>query len=144
MQINTLGDGYTSVPRFPLTPYSFVLAAKAVKSNNILSGNRFCPSRRSFFRILFPDGCQIPRKPSLFCPCSHRSATHDPYRREKYPQSEGGNDVNQFFYVLNMMYSDYYNPSFTDKDYIRIAKRFCHDKDAPADKALKYYRMTNY
>ena len=62
----------------------------------------------------------------------------------KVADSEGISDVNKFFYVLNMMFSDYYNPSFTDKDYIRMAKQFCQDKDAPADKVVKYYRMTNF
>lgn len=62
----------------------------------------------------------------------------------KVADAEGIEDVNKFYYVLNMVYSDYYHSSFTDKDYIRMAKQFCHDKDAPADKVLRYYRMTNY
>lgn len=62
----------------------------------------------------------------------------------KVAEGEGVADVNLFYYVLNMIYSDYYHSTFTDKDYIRMAKQFCQDKDAPADKALKYYRMTNY
>lgn len=57
---------------------------------------------------------------------------------------EGVDDVNKFYYVLNMMYSDYYDSTFTDKTYIKMAKQFCHDKDAPADKVIRYYRATNY
>ena len=62
----------------------------------------------------------------------------------KVAEAEGIEDINKFYYVLNMVYSDYYHSSFNDKDYIRLAKQFCHDKDAPVDKVVRYYRMTNY
>lgn len=62
----------------------------------------------------------------------------------KVAHEEHIEDINKFYYVLNMMYSDYYNSSFTDKDYIRMAKQFCEDKDAPVDKVIKYYRITHY
>lgn len=46
------------------------------------------------------------------------------------------------YYVLNMIYSDYYNPAFSVKTYILLAKDFIHDKDAPADKVRKYIELT--
>lgn len=62
----------------------------------------------------------------------------------KVADSEGITDYDKFYYVLNMIYSDYYYSGYSDKDYIRMAKQFCMDKDAPSDKAIKYFRMTNF
>lgn len=42
------------------------------------------------------------------------------------------------YYVMNMMYSDYYDSSFTTKTYIKLTKDFLDDKDAPKHKALIY------
>lgn len=42
------------------------------------------------------------------------------------------------YYVMNMMYSDYYDSSFTTKTYIKLAEDFLDDKDAPKNKALIY------
>lgn len=63
---------------------------------------------------------------------------------EQVAKSEGISNVPLFYYVLNMIYSDYYYSGYSDKDYIRQALQFINDKDAPADKALRYYRMTHY
>lgn len=43
-------------------------------------------------------------------------------------------------YVMNMIYSDFYGavPNETSS-YVKLAKKFIHDKDAPKGKALKYY-----
>lgn len=48
-------------------------------------------------------------------------------------------DKNDFYAVLNMMWSDYYNPTFSQTQYISLAKDFLDDKDAPEDKILRYY-----
>lgn len=43
-------------------------------------------------------------------------------------------------YVLNMIYSDYYGTVPNDsREYVKLAKKFIEDKDAPKGKALKYY-----
>jgi len=43
-------------------------------------------------------------------------------------------------YVMNMMYSDYYGSvSNETSTYVKLAKKFLQDKDAPEGKALKYY-----
>lgn len=63
---------------------------------------------------------------------------------EKVAEQEGIKNVPLFYYVLNMIYSDFYYSGYSDKDYIRQARQFVNDKDAPADKALRYYRMTHY
>lgn len=44
-----------------------------------------------------------------------------------------------FFAVLNMMYSDYFSNSFTQQQYIQLARDFIDDKDAPEDKTLRYF-----
>lgn len=59
---------------------------------------------------------------------------------EKYNIS----DKPVFYYVLNTKYSIYYDSSKTDSDYIRDAKKFMEDKNAPHDKAERYYRAMNY
>lgn len=45
-----------------------------------------------------------------------------------------------FYYVLNMIHSDYSNYGNTSIDfYVKLACMFLDDKDAPKGKALKYY-----
>lgn len=46
-----------------------------------------------------------------------------------------------WYYVLNMMYSDYYKTGRSDETYIELAYDFLEDKDAPEGKAKKYYKM---
>jgi len=48
-------------------------------------------------------------------------------------------DPADWYYVLNMMYSDYYKPDFSDQHYIDLAEMFISDEDAPHDKAKRYY-----
>lgn len=43
-------------------------------------------------------------------------------------------------YVMNMVYSDYYGSVNNEiSAYVKIAKKFLQDKDAPEGKAFKYY-----
>lgn len=43
-------------------------------------------------------------------------------------------------FVINMLYSDYYGSVPNDvSTYVKMAKKFLEDKDAPEGKALKYY-----
>lgn len=44
-----------------------------------------------------------------------------------------------WYYVLNMIYSDYYKNGRTDDTYIELAHDFLDDVDAPEGKAKKYY-----
>ena len=44
-----------------------------------------------------------------------------------------------WYYVLNMIYSDYYKSGRSDDTYIELAKDFMDDIDAPDDKAKRYY-----
>lgn len=58
-----------------------------------------------------------------------------------------GYDFNycDWYYVLNMIYSDYYKSGRSDDTYIELAYDFLGDKDAPEDKAKRYYKamLTN-
>ena len=45
-----------------------------------------------------------------------------------------------WYYVLNMIYSDYYKTGRSDETYIELAYDFLSDKDAPHDKAKRYYK----
>ena len=47
--------------------------------------------------------------------------------------------TSDWYYVLNMMYSDYYQQGFDDKVYTELAVDFLDDKDAPACNDKKYY-----
>ena len=43
-------------------------------------------------------------------------------------------------YTLNMVYSDFYGSIPNElSSYVKVAKKFLQDKDAPEGKALKYY-----
>lgn len=45
-----------------------------------------------------------------------------------------------WYYVLNMIYSDYYNVVGGDTSmYIKLARTFLMDRDAPEGKAFKYF-----
>ena len=49
-------------------------------------------------------------------------------------------DKYDWCYVLNMIYSDYYGAVPDDISYyVKLAKKFLHDKDAEPGKAFKYY-----
>lgn len=49
-----------------------------------------------------------------------------------------------WYYVLNMIYSDYYKSGRSDDTYIELAHDFLDDVDAPDDKAKKYYKAMKY
>lgn len=44
-----------------------------------------------------------------------------------------------WYFVLNMMYSDYYKSGRSDDTYFELAHDFLDDKDAPEGKAKRYY-----
>lgn len=46
-----------------------------------------------------------------------------------------------WYYVLNMVYSDYYKPGKSDDVYIEMAYDFLNDIDGPEHKAKKYAAM---
>ena len=45
-----------------------------------------------------------------------------------------------FYYTLNMMYSDYFDSQFEEEWYCKMAAKFLSDKDAPKHKAKLYYK----
>ena len=48
------------------------------------------------------------------------------------------------YYVMNMIYSDYYDPSYLIRTYVKLAIAFMNDKDAPADKVKRYIEAMRY
>ena len=48
-----------------------------------------------------------------------------------------------WYYVLNMIYSDYYKSGRSDDTYIGLAMDFLSDPDAPEGKAKLYYKAMN-
>lgn len=51
----------------------------------------------------------------------------------------GNHNKYDFYAVLNMMYSDYYNPKFDTNTYVELAKDWLDDADVGDGKTLKYY-----
>lgn len=49
-----------------------------------------------------------------------------------------------WYYVLNMIYSDYYKEGRSDETYIELAGDFLSDVDAPEGKAKKYWKAMHY
>lgn len=45
-----------------------------------------------------------------------------------------------WYYVLNMIYSDYYKSGRSDDTYIELAHDFLEDKDGTENKAKKYFK----
>lgn len=46
-----------------------------------------------------------------------------------------------WYAVMNMMYSDYYNQKFDTNTYVELAKDWLNDKDVGDGKTLKYYML---
>lgn len=49
-----------------------------------------------------------------------------------------------WYYVMSMIYSDYYKSGRSDETYIELACDFLDDPDAPDCKAKKYWLAMNY
>lgn len=59
---------------------------------------------------------------------------------EKVLYSKGYDfDDADWYYVLNMVYSDYYKSGRSDDTYIELAHDFLSDSDAPENKAKRYF-----
>jgi hypothetical protein len=54
-------------------------------------------------------------------------------------QYAGSYDKNDWYAVMNMMYSDYYNSRFELTTYVEMAKDWFADKDGSDGKTLNYY-----
>ena len=60
------------------------------------------------------------------------------WKIEQTSQYAGNYDKYDFYVVMNMMYSDYFNPKFDESTYAQLAKDWLDDKDIE-DKLLNYY-----
>lgn len=57
----------------------------------------------------------------------------------------GENNIFDYFYVLNMIYSDYSKViGDKDKDIVDLANAFIFDEDAPNGKAFRYYYAMHF
>lgn len=63
---------------------------------------------------------------------------HWTYEQAKSVMSGDFNEADWYF-VLSMIYSDYYKSGRSDDTYIGLATDFLNDPDAPEGKAKKYY-----
>lgn len=70
----------------------------------------------------------------------NKDGTHGAHwTREQTDQYAANHNKCDWFAILNMMYSDYFNPSFDTATYIKLAKDWFEDKDVEEGKTLKYY-----
>ena len=70
----------------------------------------------------------------------NKDGTHgEHWTMEQTNQYAGSHNKADWYAVMNMMYSDYYNPSFTASTYVELAKDWLADSDVPHGKTLKYY-----
>ena len=51
----------------------------------------------------------------------------------------GTHDKNDWYAVMNMMYSDHYNPKFDTTTYVELARDWINDADVEEGKTLRYY-----
>ena len=58
---------------------------------------------------------------------------------EQTSQYAGSHDKYDWYAIMNMMYSDYYNNRFDVSTYVELAKDWFVDKDVDEGKTLKYY-----
>ena len=49
-------------------------------------------------------------------------------------------NILDFYVAINMMYSDYYKPNYVTDNYASMARDFVADKDAPANKVVRYMK----
>lgn len=70
----------------------------------------------------------------------NKDGTHGPHWSRAQTDAYAGTfDKNDWYVVLNMMYSDFYSPKFDTMTYVDLAKDWLHDKDVADGKLLKYY-----
>ena len=71
---------------------------------------------------------------------SNKDGTKGPHwTMDQTSQYAGRHNHSDFFAVLNMMYSDYFNPKFDTNTYVELANDWLDDSDVPESKTLKYY-----
>ena len=61
------------------------------------------------------------------------------WTKSQTDQYAGNYDKCDWYAIMNMVYSDHYNPKFDISMYIDLAKDWLNDKDVSEGKALKYY-----
>lgn len=60
------------------------------------------------------------------------------YTNDEYSKGYDFDDAD-WYYVLNMVYLDYYKSGRSDDTYIELAHDFLSDSDAPENKAKRYF-----
>lgn len=71
----------------------------------------------------------------------NKDGTHgEHWTMDQTNQYAGTHNKCDWYAVLNMMYSDYYNPKFDTNTYIELAKDWLNDSDVEEGKTLNYYR----
>lgn len=58
---------------------------------------------------------------------------------EETSKIAGNHNLNDWYAILNMVYSDYYNSKYGLDDYVSFANDFIGDKDGKESKVLDYY-----
>ena len=70
----------------------------------------------------------------------NKDGSHGPHWSKSQTDAYAGTfDKNDWYVVLNMMYSDFYNAKFDTMTYVELARDWLSDKDVSDGKLLKYY-----
>ena len=70
----------------------------------------------------------------------NKDGTHgEHWSKEQTDKFAGAHNKCDWYAVMNMVYSDYYQPAFTTETYVALAKDWIEDSDVPEGKTLKYY-----
>lgn len=70
----------------------------------------------------------------------NKDGTHGAHwTMEQTDQYAGTHNKCDWYAVMNMVYSDYYNPKFDTTTYIELARDWINDSDVGEGKTLKYY-----
>ena len=70
----------------------------------------------------------------------NKDGTHgEHWTKEQTSQFAGTHDLNDWYAVINMGYSDVYNARFNTNDYVELARDWITDPDVGPDKTLRYY-----
>ena len=70
----------------------------------------------------------------------NKDGTHgEHWTMEQTSQFAEHHNPADWYAVMNMVYSDYYNPRFSINDYVELAKDWITDPDVGPGKTLRYY-----
>ena len=114
--------------------------ASAVDKIKVLDPDTYTDMEIRLYRKAFGDHVSENMAHKWVDSMHNKDGSHGPHWSKSQTDAYAGTfDKNDWYVVLNMMYSDYYNPKFDTMTYVDLAKDWLNDKDISDGKLLKYY-----